>query len=63
MKAIVDKDLCIGCELCVSLCPEVYAMEDDGKAEARVAPIPAEHEAASRDAAEQCPVTAIQIEE
>jgi ferredoxin len=29
MKAIVDKDLCIGCGLCVDVCPEVFEMNAD----------------------------------
>jgi ferredoxin len=31
-RLIIDKDLCEGCETCVSLCPEVFALGDDGKA-------------------------------
>lgn len=27
----VDGDLCIGCGVCVSLCPTVFALDDDGK--------------------------------
>lgn len=29
----VDQDKCIACELCVSNLPEVFQMNDDGKAE------------------------------
>ena len=37
MKAHVDKDTCIGCGLCPSICPDVFAMDDDdGKAKAIV---------------------------
>lgn len=32
MKAVVDKDLCIGCEVCVNKCPEVFKMGDDAAA-------------------------------
>ena len=33
MKAFVDKETCIGCGLCPSICPDVFAMDDDdGKA-------------------------------
>jgi ferredoxin len=62
MKATVDKDLCLGCGLCADLCPEVFQMEED-KAVVKVAEVPAGTEDACRDAAQQCPVEAIKIEE
>ena len=34
MKAHVDKDTCIGCGLCPSICEAVFVLEDDGKAAA-----------------------------
>ncbi|MDD5450009.1 MAG: ferredoxin [Candidatus Omnitrophica bacterium] len=60
MKAKVDKDLCIGCGLCVSTCPEVFKMEED-KAVVIVSVVPKEAEEMCRRAAEECPVTAIII--
>jgi ferredoxin len=62
MKATVDKDLCLGCGLCADLCPEVFQMEED-KAVTKVDEVPAGAEDACRDAALQCPVEAIKIEE
>jgi ferredoxin len=62
MKTTVDKDLCLGCGLCADLCPEVFQMEED-KAVAKVDQVPAGAEDACRDAAQQCPVEAIKIEE
>ncbi len=32
MRAKVDKDVCIGCGMCVNICPEVFKMDDDEKA-------------------------------
>lgn len=63
MKAVVDKETCIGCELCVSVCPAVFSMDEDGKSIAISAAVPANEEADAKDAAEQCPVAAISIEE
>jgi ferredoxin len=63
MKAIVDKDTCIGCGLCPSVCPEIYQMEDDGKAVASEEEVPEDLKDSAREGAEQCPVDAIAIEE
>ena len=36
MKANVDKNTCIGCGACTSICPEVFSIEDDGLASYRI---------------------------
>ncbi|MFB3885967.1 MAG: ferredoxin [Thermodesulfobacteriota bacterium] len=61
MKAKVDEETCIGCGLCSETCPEVFEMTDD-KARVKVAEVPKNAEATCREAAESCPVEAIQIE-
>lgn len=61
MRAIVDPQICISCELCTQICPEVFKMEGD-KAVAYVDPIPVEREYSCKDAADSCPVNAIKIE-
>jgi ferredoxin len=60
MTATVLNDVCIGCGLCVEICPEVFQMEND-KAIAYSNPVPAAKSESCRQAAEQCPVEAIQI--
>jgi ferredoxin len=60
MKVKVDSELCISCELCVSLCPEVFRMED-GKAAAYVAAVPPPAEETCKQAEDQCPVDAITL--
>ena len=61
MKASVDHDLCIGCGLCESVCPEVFEMGDDGLAHV-IGGVTPELEAAATEAAEVCPTEAISLE-
>lgn len=61
MKTNVDKDTCIGCGLCPSICEAVYHMDDDGKAEAIDSEVPKDKEDEVRDAEASCPVNAISI--
>jgi ferredoxin len=63
MKANVDKNLCIGCGLCESICPKVFKMDDDGKAVATKSKIDTASERDVKDAEAQCPVEAINTEE
>lgn len=58
MRAYVDQELCIGCALCVSTCPEVYEMNADDKAQA-VADTTDENREAAQEAIGGCPVSAI----
>ncbi len=62
MRAIVDEETCIGCGLCAETCPEVFEMVDD-KARAKADEISEEFAETCREAAEDCPVEAIQIED
>lgn len=61
MKATVDPEICIGCELCPTICPEVFQMGDDGLAHAILDKVPADFQSTAREAAESCPVQAIKI--
>ena len=62
MKASVDQDTCTGCGLCVDTCPEVFEMGDD-TANVMVDDVPAEAAGTCKEAAENCPVEAISIDE
>ncbi|MGL5245804.1 MAG: ferredoxin [Sarcina sp.] len=62
MKANVDKDTCIGCGLCPSVCSEVFDMQDDGKAGVITPEVPSNCEGAVKEAEASCPVNAISIE-
>ena len=51
MKATVNED-CIGCGMCEGTCPDVFAINDDGVAEATVEEVPADAEDAAQEAAD-----------
>jgi ferredoxin len=61
MKVRIDADLCTGCGLCSDSVPEVFKMGDD-VAEVVANPVPAGKEAATKEAADDCPAEAIIIE-
>ena len=61
MKARVDQDSCISCQLCVSVCPKVFTMDSDDKAEAVEEELSPELEECAKEAAAQCPVEAITV--
>ena len=58
MRAFVDLDLCIGCGMCNAACPEVFELNDEGKAEA-VADTTDSNRDDVMTAIEGCPVSAI----
>lgn len=62
MKAIVDKEACTGCGLCTSTCPEVFEMEDN-VAVVNLKNISDENKESVKQAAQDCPLEAIKIEE
>lgn len=62
MKAVVDQETCIGCGLCPSIAPDVFEMQDDGKAHAIADAVPSEYEDVAKESEESCPVDAIKVE-
>jgi len=61
MKATVSEE-CIGCGLCESTVGDVFAISDDGVAEVIVDEVPEELEDDVQQAADDCPVGAIEVE-
>lgn len=60
MRARVNPEQCIACGVCVDTCPEVFSLESD-VAEAIDGDIPDELVEATKEAAENCPVDAIEL--
>ena len=61
-KVSVNKDVCIGCGMCTGTCPSVFDMDDDGLAKAVVEEIEGADEESAQEAADNCPVQAIELE-
>jgi ferredoxin len=59
MKVWVDDQRCRGHGVCVTLCPDVFGLTDDGYSEAIGSDVPTEFEAATREAIDSCPEQAI----
>ena len=62
MKVTIDRSGCIGCGLCAGTCPEVFRMDDEGRAEVYAQP-DKDSEAAAAQAEEGCPASVIRTEE
>jgi ferredoxin len=61
MKVTVDEETCIGCGLCAETCAEVFEMKDD-KAVVKLDDVPDDLADTVREAADECPVEAIQVD-
>lgn len=60
-EVVVNEETCIGCGLCVQLCPKVFAMQDDGKS--KTVDSAGDEEANIQGAIDACPVQAISWKE
>ncbi len=60
MKITVDQEKCIGCGACVSICPDIFKLNDAGKSEIKQENT--EDEECAKNAAQTCPVNAINTE-
>ena len=61
MKAKISEE-CVSCGLCVDICPDVFEMGTE-YAQVKMTDIPEKFEAAVRQAADECPVSAIAVEQ
>jgi len=62
MKARVN-DKCNGSGICVDTCPEVFELGEDGLARVKVDTVPPAAEDSCRQAEQDCPFQAIEIDE
>ena len=61
MKATVNED-CIGCGMCEGTCPDASEVGHEGQAHAFVHEVPEDAEDSAQEAADNCPVSAIEID-
>jgi len=61
-KVEVNKDLCIGCGTCVSLCGNVFELGEDNKSHVKKNADLTGNESCIKEAIDACPVQAISAE-
>ncbi len=62
MKVKVDQDVCIGCGLCTGIAPDIFRLNEEGKAESFSEVSEAQKDSV-QEAIDSCPVSAISWEE
>ena len=61
LKASVDKNTCIGCGICIDICPNIFEFDPQGLSEATVALIEPSLGNCVKNAADACPTHAIDV--
>ncbi|EKE03289.1 MAG: 4Fe-4S binding protein [uncultured bacterium] len=61
MKASVNKNTCIGCSICIDICPGIFEFDPQGISEATTTFISPRLEHDVRAAADACPTQAISV--
>jgi len=59
MKVVVDDERCRGHGICTTICPDVFAINEDGYAEVIAPEVPGAQGDAAREAIKSCPEQAI----
>ncbi len=55
----VNKDVCIGCGTCVSVCPDVFELDENNKSQVKKNADLEKNDGCIKDSIDQCPVSAI----
>ena len=61
LQATVNKNTCIGCGICVDICPSVFELDPQGLSESTIATINPAIGDTVKQAAEACPTNAIAV--
>lgn len=62
MKIIIDPERCTGTGMCTSVAPELFTLNDEGRAEAILPDVPPALEESLEAAVVCCPMSAISFE-
>lgn len=62
MKLKVDQENCIGCGMCIDICPKLFKYNEDGKSETMSDEVAADLIDKALEAKDICPVGAIEEE-
>lgn len=62
MKAIVNKELCIGCGACSAICPAVFELDENYVSKVILESLDDKNKSCAEEAAVSCPVGAITVE-
>ena len=60
-KITQEREKCIGCMACVSICPENWEMKSDGKAKPKKTELDEKGYKCNKQAEDACPVSIIHI--
>lgn len=60
-KVVVDRDTCIGAASCVAIAPDVFDLDEDGKAIVKKGGLKTTDNETILDAAKSCPVDAVKV--
>ncbi len=63
LRALADRTACCGYALCVEICPEVYRLDAGNIVEILLDPVPPEFADRVRRSVEECPQSALSIED
>jgi ferredoxin len=62
MVVKVDQEKCIGCGLCINICPEVFEFNENNKSQVKAGADFKKNERCIKESVQSCPVTAIETE-